>query len=310
MMEEQKENKIMVSIISLAYNHASYIRECLDGFMMQKTNFAFEVLIHDDASTDGTADIIREYEAKYPDIIKPIYQTENQYSKGIPIGCTYLYPRAKGKYIALCEGDDYWTDPLKLQKQVDFLESHPDYVMCSHRFKQYIQDEHRFIKDWYTDETEDVVYDLANLINGGWYHHPLSVLFRVSALDLGEYNRYPKHMDAVLFFHLLKKGKGVMFNEDWAVYRIHKGGVWTMVGLNNQRKQEFQARLGICKVEQSPEAAKFLLYQFKKFISRKWMIKEWRMMLRTFNAILSQLGFKLAFKVFFDKLVLSKVYDA
>ena len=100
------EKTPLVSVCTLAYNHEPYIRECLDGILMQKTNFAFELLIHDDASTDGTADIIREYETKYPDIIKPIYQTENQYRKRIRINSTYNFPRAKGKYIALCEGDD------------------------------------------------------------------------------------------------------------------------------------------------------------------------------------------------------------
>lgn len=113
---------ILVSISCITYNHEPYIRECLDGFIMQKTDFAFEVLIHDDASTDKTADIIREYEAKFPNLIKPIYQTENQFSKKVgSINAKFNYPRAKGKYIALCEGDDYWTDPLKLQKQVDFF---------------------------------------------------------------------------------------------------------------------------------------------------------------------------------------------
>ena len=97
--------------------------QCLDGFMMQQTNFAFEVLIHDDASTDGTTEIIKEYEAKYPEIIKPIYEEENQWVKGRRGSAVFNFPRAKGKYIAMCEGDDYWTDPLKLQKQVDFLES-------------------------------------------------------------------------------------------------------------------------------------------------------------------------------------------
>ena len=110
-------DKVMVSVICNTYNHEKYIKSALDGFVMQKTNFEYEVLIHDDASTDSTADIIREYEKKYPDIIKPIYQSENQYSKKVPISKTYQYSRAKGKYIAICEGDDYWTDPFKLQKQ-------------------------------------------------------------------------------------------------------------------------------------------------------------------------------------------------
>jgi len=105
---------IVVSISCITYNHAPYIRQCLDGFVMQKTTFPFEILIHDDASTYGTPDIIREYEAKYPGLIKPIYQTENQHSKGVKISQTFNWPRARGKDIALCEGDDYWTDPYKL----------------------------------------------------------------------------------------------------------------------------------------------------------------------------------------------------
>lgn len=113
-----------VSICCLTYNHEKYIRQCLDGFMMQKINFPFEVLIHDDASSDGTVNIIKEYEAKYPEVFKPIYQTENQYSKGGSINGKFNFPRAKGEYIALCEGDDYWTDPLKLQAQINLMEKH------------------------------------------------------------------------------------------------------------------------------------------------------------------------------------------
>lgn len=125
--------EIVVSIVCTVYNHEPYLRQCLDGFVMQKTDFKFEALVHDDASTDKSAAIIREYEEKYPDIIKPIYQTENQHSKGVKISQTYLYPRAKGKYIAFCEGDDYWCDDQKLQAQVNFLEAHPECSICTHR---------------------------------------------------------------------------------------------------------------------------------------------------------------------------------
>ncbi len=123
--------QIMVSVHCLAYNHEKYIRKAIDGFLMQKTNFKFEVLVHDDASTDKTVDIVREYEVKYPDLIKPIYQTENQYSQGNRPGAINL-ARAKGKYIAICEGDDFWTDENKLQSQVDFMETHPEYALCAH----------------------------------------------------------------------------------------------------------------------------------------------------------------------------------
>ena len=98
---------LLVSVLCCTYNHESYIAQCLDGFLMQKTDFLFEVLVYDDASTDNAPAIIREYERKYPLIIKPIYQTENQYSKGVKIDLVYNHSRVKGKYVAFCEGDDY-----------------------------------------------------------------------------------------------------------------------------------------------------------------------------------------------------------
>lgn len=121
----------LLSIKCFVYNHELYLRQCLDGFVMQKTTFPFEAIVHDDASTDGSAAIIREYAEKYPDIIKPIYETENQYSKrdGSLRRVVEAAISPFSKYLAICEGDDYWTDPLKLQKQVDFLESNPEYVL-------------------------------------------------------------------------------------------------------------------------------------------------------------------------------------
>lgn len=120
----------VVSIYCLTYNHENYIRDCLESLVNQKTDFPFEVIVHDDASTDHTADIIREYEQRYPEIIRPVYQRENQYSKKINIVRTYIYPRIRGKYVAICEGDDYWTDDRKLQDQVTLLEEHPDCRCC------------------------------------------------------------------------------------------------------------------------------------------------------------------------------------
>ena len=173
------EKTPLVSVLTLAYNQAPYIRECLDGILMQKTNFAFELLIHDDASTDGTADIIREYEAKYPDIVKPIYQTENQYSKGVKISSTYQFSRAKGKYIAMCEGDDYWTDPLKLQKQVDFMEANPEYSLCFHNAKVIYQDEDK--ESHIFANIEDREYS-ASEIYETWYIQTATTLFKKESL--------------------------------------------------------------------------------------------------------------------------------
>lgn len=115
-----------VSISCITYNHEKYIKETIEGFLKQETTFPIEILIHDDASTDKTAEIIREYESKYPSLIKPIYQTENQYSKRDGTIGKIQRGRAKGKYYSVCEGDDYWVDPLKLQKQIEYMESHPE----------------------------------------------------------------------------------------------------------------------------------------------------------------------------------------
>jgi glycosyltransferase involved in cell wall biosynthesis len=126
---------VMVTIRCITYNHEAYIRQALEGFVMQKTNFRFEAIVHDDASTDGTAAIIREYAEKYSDIIKPIYETENQYSKYDGTLDRIMNAASRGKYIAFCEGDDYWIDPLKLQKQVDFLDANPEYSMVHTGFQ-------------------------------------------------------------------------------------------------------------------------------------------------------------------------------
>lgn len=123
---------IAVTVYCIVYNHEKYLRDALDGFIMQKTNFKFEVLVHDDASTDNSAEIIHEYELKYPDIIKPIYQKENIYSRGIDRTFKYMLPKTRGKYIAWCEGDDYWTSPDKLQKQYDYMEQHPECSLVAH----------------------------------------------------------------------------------------------------------------------------------------------------------------------------------
>ncbi len=121
----------LLSIVCPAYNQEAFIAQTLDGFLSQQTSFSYEILVHDDASTDGTARIIAQYTERHPTIIRAFYQQTNQYSQGIPC-VPNLFAKARGRYIAYCEADDYWTDPRKLQLQVDFLESHPDYVITYH----------------------------------------------------------------------------------------------------------------------------------------------------------------------------------
>lgn len=233
----RKDKIPLVSICCITYNHANFIRQCLDGFMMQEAPFLFEVLIHDDASTDGTADIIREYGEKYPDVIRPIYQTENQYSKGKDV-VLYNFSRAKGKYIALCEGDDYWTDSMKLQKQVAVLEAHPEYNLCCHRYRIYDEENGKWSLDYGSslfDNGEDgIVFDNEFNMLKSWLTKTMTVMFRRSAFLQSGFTEYKYGRDVHLFYYLLKGSKAYCMNYDAAVYRKHVNGVWAKVDTEEQ----------------------------------------------------------------------------
>jgi glycosyltransferase involved in cell wall biosynthesis len=201
---------------------------------MQKTTFPFEAIVHDDASTDGSAAIIREYAEKYPDIIKPIYETENQYRKGTigKIMDAAIHPNAK--YIATCEGDDYWTDPNKLQIQVDFLESHPDFFSSSHNYSVYHEDtkitEHgreRFVNLSYDIWGEEEYYAFTNDdYYNIWFLQTLTTVRRnIKFIDDEVRSQFPQFFDYISFYYITKKGKCAFFKRDMATYRVHKGGV-------------------------------------------------------------------------------------
>ena len=216
------KDKPLVSISCITYNHAPYIRQCLDGFIMQKTNFAYEILIHDDASTDSTSDIIREYENKYPDIIKPIYETENQYQKGVPIGsAVWNVPRAQGKYIALCEGDDYWTDPYKLQKQVDYMEQHPEIDLCCTASQQYVQKTGKFIGHGGTnlcEKYDTCIMDYNDIFTATTLIRTDS--FRKCYAELKSFLSQDLIIDTAYWYWFAYYNKIKYFDEETAVYRI------------------------------------------------------------------------------------------
>lgn len=222
----------LVSICCLTYNHAPYIRKCLDGFMMQKVDFPFEVLIHDDASTDGTQDIVREYEKKYPEIIKPIYQTENQYSKGVSISYSYQFSRAKGKYVALCEGDDYWIDSYKLQKQIKFLEENEEYYLVGMRNYIYMQLSGKLLIDklcLHFKTSFRTSYYINNLLC-----HTSTFCFRRDFF----YNPMLTNIlqgDISLVLHNSNKGKYLIkvLKDFGTVYRVHNGGVTSSMKNND-----------------------------------------------------------------------------
>ena len=223
-------SEIAVSIFCNTYNHGAFIRDALEGFVSQKTNFSFEVLVHDDASTDNTADIIREYEEKYPDIIKPIYQTENQYSKGIKITREFQYPRVKGKYVAYCEGDDYWIDPLKLQKQFDALEKHPEVDICAHASRGVEPFSKKVLfemapknkKDFTIIPVEDVI------LEGGNSYVATSALFCRRRLieETPEFRRIHTYDYTMQIWGALRGGM-IYFGEVMSEYRTHVPGSWT-----------------------------------------------------------------------------------
>lgn len=248
----------LVSISCITFNHAPYLRECFEGFLMQQTAFKFEVVVHDDASTDGTREVIEEYTEKHPDIFVPMYQTENQYSKGIRgMMARFNFPRCRGKYIALCEGDDYWTDPFKLQKQVDFLESNPDFALCHTAVKLLENNEEKdnfSIKQW-NHLKDDLGYQFA-------LFSPLAftctALFRnISFINYNEYNIVSG--DWMLWVKITLTGKAKFLNETTAVYRQ---GVGVSVGAVWQKDFNYRAR--------------FLLNQLSFNLSLKkniWIIK-------------------------------------
>ena len=217
----------LVSIQCLVYNHEPFLRQCLDGFVMQQTDFLFEAIVHDDASTDGSVAIIHEYAEKYPDIIKPIFETENQYCKKDGSIRRTINHHIRSKYVALCEGDDYWIDPLKLQKQVDFLESHPDYTMCCCRTKLLSEKKQVYIGENYCyNQSQDIlVKDLIN--RTGLFISTCSILYKKSVKD-----NYPIYCekcavgDYPLQIMCAMKGKTYYFNEPMAVYRINNPNSW------------------------------------------------------------------------------------
>ncbi len=298
----------LVSIICNTYNHVNYIRQCLDGFLMQETNFPIEILVHDDASTDGTADIVREYEDKYPDLIKPIYQTENQYSKGVKVSLKYQYSRAQGKYIALCEGDDYWTDPLKLQKQVDLLENNQDCVMCSSSYKIYNQ-----LTNQYSNPRLNYglgEYTLDNLILGDWLFHPLTVIFKRSVLDICDLTKYKRIVDLILFYELLNHGgKGLFLSDVTAVYRLHDSGIWSRIHYAAKRQFEFDVRFDVYEVNKSLEAAVLLTSQLQKPLSRKWLLTNLGILVKLFGILLRHLGCLPTLSIICSKVFFSKTPD-
>lgn len=223
-------NLPLVSIRCITYNHAPYIAQCLDGFLSQNTNFPFEIIVHDDASTDGTASIIKEYEKKYPKIIKGIYQIENQHSKQDNSINRIINPLLRGKYVALCEGDDFWCCSNKLQKQIDFLENNSEYSACVHNTlflnlcnnKKYVR---------YSEKVEELT--LNDVLNRNDWHTSSLVCKTDLFVNRPSFCFAQKGVgDFPLAIYLSMSGRIKRFGDVWSVYRLGVPGSWQMrVGL-------------------------------------------------------------------------------
>lgn len=241
-----EDNQIFVSICCLTYNHELYIRDCLEGFIKQKTNFPFEILIHDDASTDKTQEIIREYEAIYPHIIKPLYQKENQYSKGKGISIKFQFPRAKGKYIAICEGDDYWTDPYKLQKQVDFLEKNDDYGLVYTEYDKLSQSNKRIEKNCFKNSSVIYPNTFEDFLINSWFIPPATWVFRSLILDQFYLKFKEEYVvgDLPLLLTISANYKVGYIDESMAVYRVLKSSASHF----KEYDKEYKFELGIFNI--------------------------------------------------------------
>ena len=238
-MDTTKSNEILVSIHCITYNQKDYIRQCLDGFVMQKTNFKFVAYVGDDCSTDGTTEIVKEYEKKYPNIIKGIYQSQNTKATknyfDVANAC-------KSKYVALCEGDDYWIDENKLQKQVDFLESHPDYTICFHPAKVVYED-FEFKKPsgiFPPRHTIRILKKQATLsyLLRDEFIATSSVMYRWQFNDKSLQEGYPNDIvsgDWFLDIFHAKQGKIKILPDIMSVYRRNPGGVWSDSIANEDR---------------------------------------------------------------------------
>jgi glycosyltransferase involved in cell wall biosynthesis len=264
----------LVTIICPTYNQEKFIAEALDGFVKQKTNFPFEIIVHDDASTDKTIEIVKKYEKEFSQLFNNIYQNVNQFSQEITRITRLTYKAARGKYIALCEGDDYWTDENKLQKQVDFLEANPGYAICFHGVNVLKDSKEKSSVLNRSDKEE--TYSILDLAEMNIIHTP-SVVFRNGLFDKlpGWFNESPVG-DYVLHMLNAKKGLIKYFPETMAVYRVHDSGVWGQPGtpvnhakwlwvLNKLQQEDFDEavikRISAQKNKTFNEYIEWLLYK-------------------------------------------------
>lgn len=244
-----QELDIAVSIVCLTFNHEKYVRQALDSFISQKTDFRFEVIVHDDASSDGTATIIREYAERYPDVIKTVLQTENQYSKGVPIHAAFTANHVQGKYVALCEGDDFWTDPYKLQKQYDILQAHSECSMCTHIVQEVYEDGSAAPKRHPADELPEGKIDIPGFlkIQTRYPFQTSSYFMRKElwvdlALNPPMFRQVTTIGDEPMLLYMVAHGDIYYLPCSMSCYRIFSSSSWSKRTKNDRRRMVDQTR--------------------------------------------------------------------
>jgi Glycosyltransferases involved in cell wall biogenesis len=257
--------KTMVSICCITYNHEKFISEAVKSFLMQKTDFSYEIIINDDASTDNTSLILSGLESKYPEIIRVIYHKENQFSKSVHAVVQNCFERARGKYVALCEGDDYWTDPLKLQKQVEYMEKHPECSLCVHAAR--FVSSRNFRQASYSRPNQgDKIFTAKEVIEGGG-----SLFATSSVLYPAGYNRDLPNFyneapvgDYPLVIYLALRGTVYYMDAFMSVYRINTPESWT----NSNKSYDKQKKLYSEIARMLDEVNRYSDYEYDQTIEK------------------------------------------
>lgn len=226
----------VVSIFCLTYNHREFIRQCLDGFLIQKTLFPFEIVVHDDASSDGTTEIIREYTEAFPDLFRHVLQTVNLWPE-TTIAVFHAMESCRGQFIAICEGDDYWCDALKLQKQVDLLKDNPEVSLVFHNaWLRHDDSRHDFFLNYKLDKTR---FNICDVIERDWFMATPSLMFRKHTPFPPQLRKYAMGGDMLLQIGACRQGDAMFLNDVCSVYRRHSGGVsdecWKMGAFHFER---------------------------------------------------------------------------
>lgn len=291
----------LVSTLTTAYNHEIFIHECIEGFLMQKTIFPVEIIIHDDASTDRTTEIIKEYKIKNPTLFKTIFQSENQYSQKVDIYNEFLYPKTQGKYIALCEGDDYWIDPYKLQKQVDFLEANPEYGLVYGKARSYVQEQNKFGKiiGSNADGFDDLL--LRNTVP------TLTTMFRNDLL-IGYRAEIEEQRwiigDYPIWLYISCKSKIHFMDEVVAVYRILLNSLSSRADFDKREKfilSEYEIREYFIKKYSAVDYKSFLNNLYRDLFENAFVFRRKKIALEYFKNI-HKTDFNLYLKVLYLKI--------